>query len=135
MYGVIPSIRVADLDEAVAFYRDKLGFDVAREAPGNVALSYGDARVMLEEAGEFYDPAYNAAIRARLASQSPHSLYIEVKDLDAYHERLRAAGVQIVDPLADRPWGQSEFTVADCGGNWLTFWEAPTAGSSSGSAA
>ena len=30
---------------------------------------------------------------------------------------------KIVDPLADRPWGQAEFTVEDPTGNWLTFWK------------
>ena len=38
------------------------------------------------------------------------------------NERVQAAGVRIVDPLAERPWGQSEFTVEDHAGNWLTFW-------------
>jgi uncharacterized glyoxalase superfamily protein PhnB len=41
-----------------------------------------------------------------------------------HYEKLRAAGVQVVDPLSPRPWGQSEFTVADGDGNWLTFWAA-----------
>ena len=45
-------------------------------------------------------------------------------EVERYYERLRAAGVQVVDPLLPRPWGQSELTVADRDGNWLTFWAA-----------
>ncbi|HZT45433.1 MAG TPA: VOC family protein [Gaiellaceae bacterium] len=121
---MIPSIRVQDLDASLAFYEEKLGFDVARgtAADGNVALTRGDERVMLEAAGEFYSPAYNEAIRARLGSSSPHAWYLEEPNLEAYHEQIRAKGVEIVDPLAARPWGQVEFTLADADGNWLTFW-------------
>ena len=121
---MIASIRTADVSRAVDFYTEKLGFAVARSSEGNVALVLGDDRVMLEAATDFYSPQYNDAIRARLGGPSPHALYIEVPELDAYYERVQAAGAEIVDPLAPRPWGQAEFTVADCDGNWLTFWQA-----------
>jgi uncharacterized glyoxalase superfamily protein PhnB len=126
MHGVIPSLRFADLAEAASFYVDTLGFEVLRDTvdQGNVALGYGGARVMLETADDFYSEEYNAAIAERLGARSADALYLEAPDLDAYYERLRAAGVTIVDPLAERPWGQSEFTVADHVGNWLTFWAA-----------
>jgi catechol 2,3-dioxygenase-like lactoylglutathione lyase family enzyme len=119
---MIPSIRTADVPGAVDFYTDKLGFEVARSSEGNVALTFGDERLMLEAAGTFYSPEYNEAIRARMGTASPHSLYIEAPEVESYYERLQAAGVQVVDPLLPRPWGQVEFTVADRDGNWLTFW-------------
>ncbi len=121
---MIPSIRTADLQAAVVFYTGKLGFDVLRGTPdeGNVAVARGNERVMLEAAGDFYSPAYNEAIGARLGSPSPHALYLEEPALARYYGELQDAGVEIVDPLADRPWGQAEFTVADGDGNWLTFW-------------
>ena len=124
MYGVIPSLRFADLPEAMAFYVDTLGFDVLRDSAdqGNVSLGFGAARLMLEIAGDFYSDEYNAAIAERLGGRSADALYLESSELEAYYERLRAAGVTIVDPLAERPWGQAEFTVADHVGNWLTFW-------------
>lgn len=126
---MIPSIRTPDVAAAVAFYTDKLGFEVARSDEGNVALELGSDRVMLEAATDFYSREYNEAIRTRLGSASPHSLYLEVPDVASYYERLQAAGVQVVDPLAERPWGQAEFTVADGDGNWLTFWaRLPIAG-------
>ena len=51
------------------------------------------------------------------------ALYIEADDLAAFHARLKASGARIIDPLAERPWGQEEFTVEDDEGNWLTFWK------------
>jgi len=121
---MIPSIRTADVAGAVDFYTDKLGFEVVRSSEGNVAVSLGDERLMLEAATDFYSPEYNEAIRARMGTASPHALYIEVPEVEPYYENVQAAGVQVVDPLSPRPWGQTEFTVADRDGNWLTFWAA-----------
>ena len=129
-WGVIPTIRIPDMRSALAYYRDTLGFAVERggETDSNVALVRGDARLMLETAADHYSDAYNAAIRERLGVRSPNALYLEAEDLDELHDRLQAAGAAIVDPLAERPWGQSEFTVEDPAGNWLTFWRATPAG-------
>jgi uncharacterized glyoxalase superfamily protein PhnB len=122
-WGVIPSVRVNDLPAALDFYVGRLGFSQEGSAEhGNVSVTRGDARLMLETAADFYADAYNAAIRDRIGSVSPNALYMEAADLDDLHRALGEAGVPILDPLADRPWGQAEFTVEDPFGNWLTFW-------------
>lgn len=122
-WGVIPSIRVADLEQALDFYVDRLGFSVEGDVThGNVSVARGDARLMLETTADLYGDTYNAAIRRRLGSVSPHALYVEASDLEELYRSLEEAGATIVDPLADRPWGQAEFTVEDPAGNWLTFW-------------
>ena len=124
-WGVIPSIRVSDMVEALAFYRGTLEFTVVSGDDGatNSSLTRGDARVMIETAADHYGDEYNAAIKERLGSPSAHALYIEAPDLHEFCSRLEAAGATIVDPLAERPWGQEEFTVEDHEGNWLTFWK------------
>lgn len=123
-FGVTPTIRVRDMAEALAFYSGPLEFTVEREHPGNSVVKRGDARVMLETDQGFYGGEYNAAIKERLGSPSSISLYIEASDLAGFQSRLQAAGVRIIDPLADRPWGQAELTVEDHEGNWLSFWAA-----------
>jgi uncharacterized glyoxalase superfamily protein PhnB len=129
-WGVIPTIRVQDMAEALAFYLGPLEFTLERGGGEeiNSAVSRGDARLMLEMAADVYGEEYNGAIRQRLGSPSSISLYIEAPDLEDFHSRLQAAGARIVDPLADRPWGQAEFTVEDHDGNWLSFWKATPAG-------
>ena len=123
-WGVIPSIRVADMEEALDFYVGRLGFSVEGDATQpNLSVVRGDARLMLETTADFYGDTCNAAIRQRLGSVSPHALYMEAEDLDELHRAVEDAGAAIVDPLADRPWGQAEFTVEDPAGNWLTFWK------------
>lgn len=123
---MIPSIRVEDVSRAVQFYRDRLGFELLRggDVAENNALRRGDAQIMVEGASAYYSAGYNEAIVRRLGSHSPTALYVEAEDLTDLYARVRAAGVSIVDPLAERPWGQSEFTVEDPDGNWLTFWKA-----------
>ena len=128
-WGVIPSIRVSNLAVALDFYVRRLGFSSERSGgsdDGNVSISRGDARLMLETTADFYGDAYNAAIRERLDSVSPNALYLEAEDLDDLYAALQEGGATIVDPLADRPWGQAEFTVEDPTGNWLTFWKKRT---------
>jgi uncharacterized glyoxalase superfamily protein PhnB len=125
-WGVIPSIRVPDMAEALAFYRGTLGFtlDSGGDEATNSSLTRQGAHVMIETAADHYSDEYNAAIRERLGTASSVALYMEASDLAALYARLEAApGVRIVDPLATRPWGQDEFTVEDPNGNWLTFWK------------
>ena len=125
-YGVIPSIRVRDMKRALDFYQSTLGFNVTRGGEGddNISLDRGDAHIMIESPAAFYSPAYNEAIGKRVGTPSAMALYIEAEDLEQLHDKARAAGANIVDPLAERPWGQSEFTVEDPEGNWITFWKA-----------
>jgi uncharacterized glyoxalase superfamily protein PhnB len=125
-WAVIPTIRVRDMGQALDFYQNKPGFELTRGGPGeeNCSLSRGDARIMIEIPTNLYSPEYNAAIVSRLDSPSAIALYMEALDLEEFYSRLGDAGVKVVDPLAERPWGQAEFTIEDLQGNWLTFWKA-----------
>ena len=77
---------------------------------------------MVETAADHYGDEYNAAIRERLGTPSSIALNIEASDLVASHSRSRTQA-SIVDPLAERPRGQQEFTVEDHEGNWLNLWK------------
>ncbi len=125
-WAVVPTIRVRDMGQALDFYENQLGFTVDRGGPDedNSSLSRGDARIMIEVPANLYSAEYNAAIERRLDSPSSIALYIEAPDLQKLYSRLAGSGVKIVDPLADRAWGQAEFTIEDLQGNWLTFWRA-----------
>lgn len=130
MGAVVPAIRVRDMAKALAFYLGPLEFKLKRggDAESNCVVSRGEADLMLETAADHFGDEYNAAIRKRLGSLSSAAIYIEASDLAGFQARLKAAGAKIIDPLAERPWGQSEFTVEDHEGNWLAFWEATPAG-------
>src|SRR6476469_2409441 len=116
-WGVIPSIRVRDMAEALTFYTGQLEFtlDSGGEAATNSSLTRGDGHLMIETPSDFYGDEYNEAIRERLGTPSSTALYIEAEDLAAFYSRLKAddGAIRIIDPLAPRPWGQEEFTVED----------------------
>ncbi|OAI41478.1 hypothetical protein AYO38_03575 [bacterium SCGC AG-212-C10] len=125
-YGVIPSIRVQDVARSVQFYIGTLGFELQRgpDISDNNSLKFGDAQIMIEASASFYSDAYNSAIRERLGGRGANAFYIEASDLAAMYASVLAKGANVIDPLAVRDWGQSEFTVEDPDGNWLTFWQA-----------
>lgn len=129
-YAVIPSIRVRDVPASLRFYTQTLGFELVRggEGEANNSLRLGEANIMLEKGGDFYSPEYNQAIRDRMGGVSPNATYFEAPDLEGMYAAATAAGARIMDPLARRDWGQSEFTVEDPDGNWLTFWKATATG-------
>jgi len=126
-WGVIPSIRVRNMAEALAFYTGQLEFTLRSggDEVSNSTLDRGEGHLMIETASDFYGTEYNEAIRERLGVPSSIALYIEAEDLADFYSRLETRDVRIIDPLAARPWGQEEFTVEDPAGNWLTFWRRP----------
>ena len=77
-----------DPDAALAFYRDTLGFYEIDNGDGNAVLATGDTRLVLRT-----DPG--------LATEAGReiSLNLEVGDVEAVFEELRAKGVPFVhDP-------------------------------------
>ena len=123
----ILSLRFPDLAAARSFYVESLGFDVARDVDEqeNMTVAMGAAQVMLEgDAEDFYGVEYNQAIRRRRGHPGPNSVYIEAGDLDQLYQRCQDHGVVVVDPIGPRPWGQTEFTIEDPAGNFLSFWSA-----------
>jgi LAO/AO transport system kinase len=98
-------IAVADINAAVAFYRDALGLDI--EAPEDVAsqrvrahfIPAGDASLELLEA-----TAEDSPIAKYLAKRGPglHHITLRVDDIRAALARLKATGVRLIDE-APRP--------------------------------
>jgi len=132
--GVVPHLWVSGLAASVQLYTEAFGFDVALRYPeaGEMswcALRLGESEIMLAAPPAQDGPAggpspeFRAAVRARVGVPGACSLYIRVEDVAAHHARAAAHGARIVDPLADRPWGQREYTAADPDGFWLTFWQ------------
>jgi len=109
-----PEIPVERLSEALAYYRDSLGFTVdwADEGLGLAGLSQGDCRVFMST------PAY----REPLGVRGPIVLWLNVEtraEVDALHARWAAAGATIAsEPLA-QAHKLYEFFAQDLDGNYL----------------
>jgi len=108
-----PVFLVRDLEEALAYYRDVLGFSLAwtwGEPVHRAGVVLGEVEIQLEAAGLGAPPG-------------PSVVYCQVTGVDRYDEACRARGVQLVFELADRPWGMRDFRVVDPSGNIITFGE------------
>jgi catechol 2,3-dioxygenase-like lactoylglutathione lyase family enzyme len=104
-----PTLFVADLSAAVGFYTEKLGF--------TLGFKWGDPPRM---AGMNLD---KVSIHLAQATQNAPrcELFFAIGDADELHAFHVAAGVTIVDPLADRPWGFRQYEVEDLDGHRLSF--------------
>lgn len=62
----------------------------------------------------------------RPARRSPPrnvDLSLEVRDVDAWHDRLQKQGIEVVATLEDKPWGHRAFSVEDPDGMRVTIYE------------
>jgi uncharacterized glyoxalase superfamily protein PhnB len=112
--SVSPLIPARDVEAAIAFYAQALGFE----------LRYRDA-----EPAQFAVIGCDGAQLNLFASQDQHladwtSLRIVVDGIDALYARCEEAGC--VHPnglLGSRPWGTREFSIVDPSGVCVAFVE------------
>ena len=84
---------VDDVDAAVVFYSERLGFEVeAHPAPAFAVLSRGDLRLLLNSPGGPGGAAQPARDGRMPEPGGWNRIQLEVADLDAEVERLRGAG-------------------------------------------
>lgn len=130
----IPALPVRDVPSAVAFYRERFGFEAPHADEGFAVLVRDDARLHLWGAS---DGTWRS--RADLADQpvcsgaesflaGTASCRIPVEDVDALHAELSAAAVlhPAAGEVRDTDFGTREFAALDRDGNLLEFfrWRA-----------
>jgi catechol 2,3-dioxygenase-like lactoylglutathione lyase family enzyme len=119
-----PTIRyfVKDMDAAVDFYRQHLGFEEeVRRSPVFAMLYRGDLRLLLSVPGPH--PGGHALHDGTLPAPGGwNRILIQVADLDATVESLRRAGVRFRD---DRPSGVAirQVLLEDPSGNPIEVFE------------
>ena len=114
---------VDDVDAAIAFYTERLGFEVVMHpAPPFAMLARGDLRLMLSEPGG--GPGGGAPMPdGRLPQPGGWNRFqIEVSDLDAQVEALRAAGATLRNEIVQGVGGR-QILVEDPSGNCVELFE------------
>ena len=102
-------LYVKDMQTALAYYRDKLGFAVTfswEEPPCYVCLHLGEAVIHLNS----YQPPAAASV-----------VCIFCKGVDALHDDFAARGAAIARGLTSHSYGMRDFIVADPDGHQLIF--------------
>jgi catechol 2,3-dioxygenase-like lactoylglutathione lyase family enzyme len=109
-------LRPSEPERSRRFYRDTLGLAVYREfgpadEPGVVFFLGGG---LLEVSGRSTDGPGDGL-----------ALWIQVRDVEAEHQRLLAAGVSVVRGPQREPWGLVEMWVEDPDGVRIVLVEVP----------
>lgn len=104
-------LRPTDYQRSLEFYRDTLGLAIAREYPGGTVFFLGQS--LLELAGHGEPRTFSGA------------LWLQVRDVYATEEELRARSVDITREARQEPWGLHEMHVTDPDGVTLIFVQIP----------
>jgi catechol 2,3-dioxygenase-like lactoylglutathione lyase family enzyme len=119
------SMIVDDYDEAIAFFVDRLGFELVEDEPAltteegrpkrwvMVRPPGGQTGLLLAQAdGERQRQAVGDQFAGRVG------LFLRVEDFDAQYERMTAAGVEFVSEPRDEPYGRVAVFVDIAGNRW-----------------
>lgn len=111
-------LLVSDIDRAVAFWRDRLGFacQTYGEPPDFATASRDDASVLLALCR-----TPGAIVPNWKLVDKTWNVYIRVDDADAIYAELRERGAPIDYELYDAPHGFREFGTQDPDGHDIAF--------------
>jgi lactoylglutathione lyase len=112
---MFPILTTRDMQLALAFYRDLLEAKVDYQFPPDGEPVYVGMRLASTHFGIGLDAGDRPA--QEVASERWIELWVYADDCDAALERLRAAGVTIVDEPVDQPWGERVAKVEDPDGH------------------
>jgi uncharacterized glyoxalase superfamily protein PhnB len=111
MKSLKPVLYVADIDAAIRFYEDVLGFECTHRIAGWASLLNYDVELMISLPNAhlpFEKPAFTG------------SFYFNPDDVDALWDKLKDK-VTIVYPIEDFSYGMREFAIRDNNGYCLQF--------------
>lgn len=121
MRAVSPFFIVGNLQHALTFYRDQLGFEVTFFGPDPdpffAVIRRDGVQLMLKVVADDVAALPNR-VRHRYARWDA---YVDVPDPDALAEELQDAGVAFSAPLADTDDGLRGFEIEDPDGYLLFF--------------
>ena len=126
----IPALPVVDVEKAVEFYRERLGFEGEVHAEDFAIVRRDDAEVHLWSAGDEewrrkLDPDRPVRSGAESFLAGTASCRIRVSGVDDLFEEYRQQGVlhSVSTTVDEQPWGTREFPAVDLYRNLLTFFE------------
>jgi len=121
--GIAPFFIVKDVPAALAFYRDRLGFDITFQGPEPYDIFFGmvqrgAAMIMLKAVGVDPIPNYTRDVKRGIARWDA---YLHVPDPDALAAEFSSRNVEFSEPLKDTHDGLRGFELRDADGYVLFF--------------
>ncbi len=126
----IPALPVSEMSRAVAFYRDRLGFEVLHRDGGFAVLRRDDSVLHLWESSDeawrerfdFRERPVRSGAETFIAGTA--SCRIMTEGIDDLYAELRSKGVLHAvskDGIDETDFGTREFATLDLDGNLLSF--------------
>ena len=107
----MPGFAVNDMDLAVAFYTERLGFRVSfRNEKVYTIVRRDDVEIAL-------------ALNRSKKSAGHGSCYVKMEGIDLVYDELSSNGVVMTHDLKDESYKMREFMVTDPDGNTVNFGE------------
>jgi len=117
--AAIPQLRTTDLDSTLAFYRDRLGFEVAfRYSDFYAGVRIGSSEIHLKLVDD-RDPSI-----PYVRSGDHLHLFILVDGCLDYAREVVARGVTLLSGPSDTDYSRNEFVIEDDQGHRLYFAES-----------
>jgi len=121
--GIAPFFIVKNVPVALKFYRDRLGFDITFQGPGEDDIFFGivqrdAAMIMLKDVGVDPVPNYTRDIKKGIARWDA---YLHVADPDALSAEFSSGKVEFFQPLRNDDDGLRGFEIMDADGYILFF--------------
>jgi lactoylglutathione lyase len=119
---IVVRVFVRDWHAAVSFYNETLGIPLSMkdESFGWAQLATGQGQLAIERCFDEDGDEAHAELVGRFLGVS-----LAVEDVYAEYERLRAKGVEFVEPPEEMPWGGVLAHLKDPEGNVLTLAGSP----------
>jgi catechol 2,3-dioxygenase-like lactoylglutathione lyase family enzyme len=107
---LVVELFVRDLQRSLAFYR-ALGFDLLREEETFAVVAWEGHRLFLDQKDDLPEAPATPIMNVR----------VMVADVDRAWQRVNELRLRVVAPMADRPYGLRDFTIADLDGFGVRF--------------
>jgi catechol 2,3-dioxygenase-like lactoylglutathione lyase family enzyme len=107
------NVPVSDVDRAIAFYADKVGFNLDHDHRVNEEIRF----VQLTPPGSACSISVGTGLGAEMAPGSIKGLQVVVDDADAARAELAARGVEVSD-VQEFPWGRFVYFQDPDGNSW-----------------
>jgi uncharacterized glyoxalase superfamily protein PhnB len=114
-----PILACEDVDRAISFYTERLGFERTFTMPGDdgktsfAGVRLGDAEILLGVVEGFVAPEDigKRGIGVQIHVEVPPEISI-----DTLYERAKSGGATITREIETREWGERSFNVRDADG-------------------
>jgi catechol 2,3-dioxygenase-like lactoylglutathione lyase family enzyme len=121
--GIAPFFIVKNVPATLAFYHDRLGFDITFQGPEPDDIFFGivergAAMIMFKDVGVDPVPNHTRDVKQGIARWDA---YVYVPDPDALAAEFAARNVEFFEPLRDTDDGLRGFELKDANGYLLFF--------------